>query len=222
MAGTIIFACPTLQKELIHALKEAQSRAVLYLLPDELHKSPVHLKSYLQEKIDSVLYADRVIICPSGCGGGTIGLRATHTELVLPRTRDCLDILLSGDNLKDIKRPKHGVFFTESWAEYSKRSSIDVDKVIRSKGEEEGKAFLRKLYKGFEHFYIIDTGVYEIEPVREYLEKLRKILDGQIDIVPGKYGILRKIAADNFDEDFLILKKGETVPESYFTLDRDL
>lgn len=97
-----------------------------------------------------------------------------------------------------------------------------MDKVIRSKGEEEGKAFLRKLYKGFEHFYIIDTGVYEIEPVREYLEKLRKILDGQIDIVPGKYGILRKIAAGDFDEDFLILKKGETVPESYFTLDRDL
>jgi len=47
-------------------------------------------------------------------------------------------------------------------------------------------------------------------------------LDGQIDIIPGKYGILRKIADDDFDEDFLILKKGETVPESYFTLDRDL
>ncbi|MBS5888085.1 MAG: hypothetical protein KIB08_06215 [Negativicoccus succinicivorans] len=78
------------------------------------------------------------------------------------------------------------------------------------------------MYKGFEHFYIIDTGGYEIEPVREYLEKLRKILDGQIDIIPGKYGILRKIADDDFDEDFLILKKGETVPESYFTLDRDL
>ena len=135
MAGTIIFACPTLQKELIHALKEAESSAVLYLLPDELHKSPAYLKSYLQEKIDSVLYADRVIICPSGCGGWTIGLRATHTELVLPRTRDCLDILLSGENLKEIKRPKHGAFFTESWAEYSKRSSIDVDKIIRSRGE---------------------------------------------------------------------------------------
>ena len=217
MAGTIIFACPTLQKKLIHALKDAESSAVLYLLPDELHKSPANLKKYLQEKIDSILYADRVIICPSGCGGGTIGL-----ELVLPRTRDCLDILLSGENLKAIKRPKHGVFFTESWAEYSKRSSIDVDKIIRSRGEEEGKIFLRKLYKGFEHFYIIDTGVYEIEPVREYLEKLREVLDGQIDIVPGKYGILRKIAADDFDEDFLILKKGETVPESYFTLDKDL
>lgn len=97
-----------------------------------------------------------------------------------------------------------------------------MDKIIRSRDEKEGKAFLRKLYKGFEHFYIIDTGVYEIEPVREYLEKLRKILDGQIDIIPGKYGILRKIADDDFDEDFLILKKGETVSESYFTLDRDL
>lgn len=222
MSKTIILCCPTLQKELLQAVKDAHSNAIVMLLPDQLHSDPHKLHSYLQEKIDSIYNADRVVICPSGCGGGTIGLTATNCELVIPRTRDCLDILLSDTSLATINRPKHGVFMTESWAEYSKRSSIDPDKVIAARGEAEGKAFLRKLYKGFEHFYIIDTGVYDVAPVREYLEKIRVILDGQVDIVPGKFGVLRKIAAANFDDDFLIVPQGQCIPKSYFTVNTDL
>ena len=221
-AKTVILCCPTLQKELEQALQAVQSRARVIILPDGLHSDPRYLHNYVQQQLDGLQDAERVVVCPSGCGGGTIGLKATHCELVLPRTRDCLDILLSGESIADIKRPKHGVFMTESWAEYSRRSSIDVDKVLAAKGKEEGENFLRKLYKGFEHFYIIDTGVYDVEAVRAYMEKLRVIVNGTIDVVPGAYGVLKKIATGNFDADFLIVPQGESVPASYFTVNKDL
>ena len=222
MKSTVILCCPTLKRELLAALEEAKSEAVVIFLPDGLHSDPRHLHKYVQDVIDSIQNAERIVVCPSGCGGGTIGLKATHCPIILPRTRDCIDILLSDANAKEIYRPKHGVFFTDSWAEYGKRSSIDLNTLIEKKGKEEAEDFLRKLYKGFEHFYIIDTGVYDMEPVREYLEPLRKVLDGQIDYIKGNYGVIRKIASGNFDEDFLLVPQGDEVPKSYFTINTDL
>lgn len=219
---TVILCCPTLKKELLAALKEYNNDAEVIFLPDGLHNDPRVLHSHVQKEIDRLVDIERVIVCPSGCGGGTIGLVATNCELVIPRTRDCLDILLSGESLKDIYRPKHGVFMTDSWMEYSKRSSIAVPKVEERLGKEGAAEFLRKLYKGFEHFYIIDTGVYDVASVAADLEPLRAILDGTVDYMKGSYGILKKIAQERFDEDFLVLQKGEEIPKSYFTIDRDL
>jgi len=40
--------------------------------------------------------------------------------------------------------------------------------------------------------------------MREFLEEIQ-----------GQYGILKKIAKNQFDEDFLILRKGDTVPHGF-------
>lgn len=71
-------------------------------------------------------------------------------------------------------------------------------------------------------FYIIDTGTYNTKEVEEYIRPLVNVLDGQILSVKGTYGVLRKIARQQFDDDFLIVPKGGEVPLSYYTIDTDL
>ncbi|WP_405383624.1 DUF1638 domain-containing protein [Phascolarctobacterium sp.] len=219
---TYILCCPTLGKELLHALKEFGSDAKVVFLPDQLHNDPNVLRSYVQEKINELVDAERIVVCPSGCGGGTNGLIATNCELVIPRTRDCLDILLSGTGVADINRPKHGIFVTDSWFAYMQRSSLALPRLEAKYGQEGAKEFLRKIYKGFEHFYIIDTGVYDVTKVAEGLQPLLEILHGTLDIVPGGYGILKKIAQNNFDGDFLTVPKGEQVPKDFYIVNTDL
>lgn len=41
------------------------------------------------------------------------------------------------------------------------------------------------------------------------------ILNGTVKEIQGQYGILKKIAKNQFDEDFLILRKGDTVPHGF-------
>ncbi len=203
----VILSCPTLKKEIQHLLEEYNLDTPVYFLPRRLHSDPKELAEYLQNTIDSFYNVDRILICVSGCGGGTAKLKATTAELVIPKTRDCVDLLLSGDDLKSISRAKNGIFMTESWLDFMRNSELNLDRQIAEKGKEEGEAWLRKMFKGFEHFYIVDTGVYDTKAVEAELRPLVDVLDGTIETVPGKYGLLRKLITGDIDDNFRVIPK---------------
>lgn len=162
--NSIILTCPTLKGELLKALEEEHKQTPVFFLPRELHSNPDKLREYLQEFIDRLHNVDRVVLCVSGCGGGTTGLKATTAELVVPRTRDCVDVLLSEEDLtKDNRRRK--VYMTKSWFDAHQESSLNFEKLVEAKGREEAVKFVCNLFKGFEEFYIVDTGAYDIQEV---------------------------------------------------------
>ncbi len=201
----ILISCPTLKKEIMHLIAEYKLDIPVYFLPARLHDDPKELAEYLQNTIDSFGNVDRILICVSGCGGGTARLKATAAELVIPKTRDCVDILLSQSGVKSIKRTPNGIFMTESWLDFMRGGSLNLEKQIAEKGEEKGKAYLRKMFKGFEHFYIVDTGVYDTQAVIDELRPLVEVLDGTIETVPGGCGILRKLLTGDIDENFRVV-----------------
>lgn len=214
---SVILSCPTLRGELLAALASHKADVPVHFMPYQLHNDVKFLHEYVQKMIDSFANVDRIYICTTGCGGGTIGLKATTAELVLPRTRDCLDILLSGDDLKrDDRRDLRGIYYTASWMDFSKNSEIDVNKLVAKRGREEAEDFLRKLYKGFKNFYIINTGCYDVEEVRAYLAPLLKILDAHLTELKGEYKILHKLVTHQIDKDFVVVPKGEAVQAGSF------
>ena len=216
MPKTVILSCPTLRGELQSALAAASSEAVVYFIPRRLHSVPKELHEYLQDMIDHFYNVDKIVLCVSGCGGGTAGLRAASSKLIVPRTRDCLDILLSGDSLASLERDISGVYFTESWMECTKESEIDLDKLTEKMGREGAEDYLRRLYNTCNKFYIIDTGCYNVRAVEEYVAPLVKILSGTMKILHGEYGILHKIAEERFDEDFVVVSPGGKIPADEF------
>ena len=203
----VILSCPTLKKEIQHILGEHKLDTPVYFLPRRLHADPKELAEYLQNTIDSFDNVDRILICVSGCGGGTAKLRATTAELVIPKTRDCLDLLLSGDDVKSIKRAPNGIFMTESWWATMKEGELNLEKQIAAKGKEAGEAWLRQIFKGFEHFYIIDTGVYDVDAVAKEMQPLIDVLEGTVEVVPGRCGLLRKLLTGAIDENFRVIAK---------------
>lgn len=180
----------------------------VYFLPSKLHSSPSQLHECLQTLIDEQLDVDQILICVSGCGGGTSKLRATTAELVIPKTRDCVDILLSQDSVPSIRRAADGIFLTDSWMEFFRESSLDYQSMVNLCGQSRAEERLKTIYQGFEHFYMIDTGTYDLSPVKEYIQPLVSLLGGTLETVPGKYGILKKLVTGVFDDDFQIVPKG--------------
>ena len=203
----VILSCPTLKKEIQHILKEYKLDTPVYFLPRRLHADPKELAEYLQNTIDSFDNVDRILICVSGCGGGTAKLKARAAELVIPKTRDCVDILLSKTDIKSINRAPNGIFMTESWWATMKEGELNLEKQIAAKGKEAGEAWLRQIFKGFEHFYIIDTGVYDVDAVAKEMQPLIDVLEGTVEIVPGRCGLLRKLLTGGIDENFRVIAK---------------
>lgn len=218
MKSTVILACPTLERELKAALKEAGSDAAVYFLPPGLHRDPKALHQYVQNAVDHFYNVKRIVVCTTGCGGGNAGIKATAAELVYPRTRDCLDILLSKETLKTIRedRDMKGLFLTESWMKFMQESSIDRIRVETKMGREKGDAYLQEIYHMIRDFYIIDTGCYDIEPVKEYIRPLAELLGASLQVIPGEYTVLKKIAREEFDEDFCIVPQGGEIPADAF------
>lgn len=213
MRKRIVYSCQTLKNELLLTAKEVGFEGDIHFLDVSLHSNPQKMHQVLQQHIDENTDAEEILICVSGCGKSTLGLKATTADVILPRTMDCIDILLSGSG---IERPQGAIFMTKSWMEFSKASAICHEKMIHERGYEEAAAVLRKLYKGFNEFYIIDTGTYDTKVVEEYITPLVKILDGKIEYLPGKYGVLKKLLSGNYDRDLIHIAKGNSVDISEF------
>lgn len=216
MLQTIILACPTLELELKRAIESCASKATVYFLPRHLHNDPKELHRYLQNKINHFYNVKHIVLCVSRCGGGTAGLHATTADIILPRTRDCLDILLSGSDLNTLQRNIRGIYYTASWMKFARESDIDLEKLTAKMGKEAAEGYLQQLYKNFNEFYIIDTSCYEVQDVKDYLAPLVRILNGTMTVIHGEFRILHKIAAENFDDDFVVIPKGGTTPSEVF------
>ena len=206
MKNRVIIACRTLEREIQAAMKETGNSCLVYYLPLKYHVAPKEMAVELQRIIDSLTNVDEILICVSGCGGSTKELKASTSNLIIPKTRDCIDILLSNQTGK-IDRDKKGIFFTDNWLEFFKESPMAFDKLVKEYGKEQAKEKFRQIYKGFEHFYIVDTGAYNVEEVKAHLQPLVDILDGELTVVKGRYEILRKMVAGKIDQDFRVIRK---------------
>lgn len=213
MTKRVVYSCQSLKNELLLTAKAVGFEGEINFLDVSLHSNPQKMHQVLQEHIDNNKTADEILICVSGCGKSTLGLKATTADVIIPRTMDCIDILLSGSG---IERPQGAIFMTKSWMEFSKASSICHEKMIKEKGYDAAAEVLRKLYKGFTDFYIIDTGTYDTKEVEDYIRPLVEILEGNIKYLPGKYGVLQKLLSGNYDRDLIHISKGGSVDISEF------
>ena len=210
MKKRVIAACHAIEKELLSVMKMEHCEDEVHFLDQCLHSDPKEMNVYLQNWIDSLVDVDQILLCVSGCGGSTKGLKATNGELIIPKTQDCIDILLSDESVADIRRECGGIFLTESWMEFIRRSPMDMQLLTEQMGKEAAEKRLKWIYENYKHFYIIDTGTYDISIVEEYLKPLVELVDGIVEIIPGKYGVLHKLVRGEFDDDFQVIEKGGT------------
>ncbi|MDO4203819.1 MAG: DUF1638 domain-containing protein [Selenomonadaceae bacterium] len=212
-----IYSCITIQKELETTAERLGCKDKITYLDPILHSDPAKMNKTLQEIInsnaDDEQPADEIVICVSGCGKATCNLVASTCDIIVPRTMDCIDILLSGNGQP---RPKGAIFVTASWIKHMQSSTICHEKLIAEKGYDEAAKFLRQIYKGFTDFYIINTGTYDMAPVCDYISPLLKILDGRLIEIPGKFQVLEKLLSGNYDKDVIHIRKGNTLLISEF------
>ena len=94
-----------------------------------------------------------------------------------------------------------------------KNSRLDLSRILAEKGPEATEEYMRTMFRGFENFYIIDTGIYPLEEIEEYIQPLADMIGGRVSKIQGGWGILKKMAAGKIDDDFLVAQKGESVKE---------
>jgi hypothetical protein len=211
-----MLACRTIENELLAALNAAGSIFPVFFIPRETHLFSNKLREYLQGVIDSLANVDYILLPMGRCGNGTLGLVSKNASLALPRCNDCIDLLLSGGNLKP-ERPHYAYFLTDGWL--GSPSSIDTEHSysLNRYGDKTGKEIIRMIYQNYKYFTFVDTSFYDLEAAKEKIMPLARTTGMEINSMDGPCGALQKMARLEFDGNFVVVPPGEAVGEAHFS-----
>jgi hypothetical protein len=207
----MLLACPTLRREITVVMQEEGLSYPVFYLPDELHLVPDDLNAWLRDFIGRLVNVDYLLLPMGLCGNGTLGVPSGQSTLVLPKSQDCISLLLSERSLSDVDRPKYDYFFTDSWLDYERSFIAEFDLAVDKYGPKTGESLMRMMYKNYRYFSYIDSGYGDFEASAAKVAKLAEVAEVEVRRLKGSFGVLRKMLKLEFDDDFLIVPPGQVV-----------
>jgi hypothetical protein len=215
MSRYIMLACLNIKNELLAAVNAAGSDFPILFIPRETHLISNKLRDHLQSTIDALENVDYILLPMGRCGNGTLGLVSHKASLVFPKCNDCIDLLLSEDNLK-VERPQYAYFLTDGWLGFSASIDTEYSYTIQKYGDKRGTGIIRMIYKNYKYFTLVDTEGYDLEAAKEKIMPLARTTGMEINRMNGPCGVLRKMARLEIDANFTIIPPGEPVGEKHF------
>jgi len=209
----MMIACQNIQDEITDTMRNAGLNYPVLYLAAGTHDTPDKMRATLQTMIDSLTGIDYLILPMGRCGNATVGLKSNRFSLVLPKCEDCINLVLSKDSLK-VNRPKGTFFFTDGWLRSSMSARKEYDRTVKKYGEEQADLVMNMIYGGYQHFALLDTGLYDLDRAKSQLEPLAKVVSVDFPIIPSPYGVLKKMVKLEFENDnFVVIPPGKTVNE---------
>ena len=218
MKNYFVISCHMIENELLSLMEKHHVSWPVYFIPPDLHGDMDKLRDYLQNIIDSIKNVDGIVLTISRCGNATVGLKASSAPLILPRCADCVDLLLSEQHLEERKRPEKSIYLTESWVVNTESTDFSFPKLCEKYGEETAETIMKSMYENYKYYYILDTGTFDTELLAEYIAPQAEMLEMEIKTTACRCGALEKLVKGEFDDDFLIVPRGETIRETDFLI----
>lgn len=170
-----LIACEVLRQELSAAMEPCGHTFFPVWMRQGLHDTPDLLRAQVQTEIARLEQAepplDAILLGYGLCGGGTAGLCAGNVPLVLPRTDDCIGILLgSQERYLSFFHSRSGIYwFSTGWLTFADTPSESYyaeklrDYAARF-GEEDARWLLAEENRWISQY---QSGIYIRSPVGE-------------------------------------------------------
>lgn len=213
--NNMIIACQTLQDELNKVMLETECQYPITWVDSEYHIDPDKLRNKLQEEIDQVTQIENIFLVYGSCGNGLVGLQASTANLIIPRTDDCISMVLSQRG-QEFQRHKQTYFFTKGWMDGSKSLIKEYSHTLERYGPKRAKRIFDQMLKHYRHLMLIDTGAYILEDIQEQVTELAQNLDLELVVAKGELWWLRQLLEGPYDENFCVISKGESVQMKHF------
>ncbi len=216
----VVIACRVMEPELNRVLAEGGEGAEIIYLDQALHRTPAKLISQLQEKIDQVARrASRIVLGYGLCSNGVVGVTARQQGLLIPRCHDCIALFLgSPSRYQEVFREKPGTYYlTPGWIAEKKDPLGVLEEYVPKYGRETAQWVIEEELKHYTHISLIDTGVEEMEPLRERAMENATVLKKQYAEISGSLDYFRELLHGPYpDEKFLHLRLGEAFNQEMF------
>ena len=209
--STKVVACATVIEEILPLLSPTISCEVLDF---GLHSNPENLRLMLQQAIDAVGEEIETLVLGYGlCSMAVVGLKATTCRLVVPRVDDCIAIFLGSTRAyQQQARQEPGTYYlTKGWIKAADTPFEEYDRLVERYGLERADRMMGLLLKNYTRLAFIDTGQHRQEHYRAYARLTAGRFNLRYEEIPGSTALVRKMLYGPWDEDFIVVRPGETL-----------
>ena len=201
---TLIVACRTIAAELELAQREVGSGLPVSWVESGLHNWPDRLRFRLQQALDGVRDAERVLLAFGYCGNAVVGLTTGAFELILPRADDCISLMLgSCARREEVSREKATYFLTPGYLDHESNIWSEYQAFAARRGKEKADWVYASLLAHYRRLGIIDTGSFDVEPFLERTRPIAATFGLEHEVIPGTTQYLRRLLSGPWDEGFI-------------------
>lgn len=178
------------------------------------HGKPKLLHAKLQEIIDQSQDYDLIITTYSRCSNILVGLHSELVPLLLPRTHDCISLLL-GSNTKRLELLKENpgtYYFSRGWLDHGRTPYAEYLEYVERYGQGKALDLIKMLYGSYNKAVLIVTpGTKDIEIYREKLRKITDFFGWDVGEEEGDLQLLVALMNGNTGQDIVYVEPGRMI-----------
>jgi hypothetical protein len=174
----VVVACKVLQDVLEQLLPEDLTQQITFM-DYGLHRVPSQMTGALQEAIGSVETPSLAVLGYGLCGNGLKGLQAGMHTLLVPRTDDCIAILLGSyrDYMREFQAVPGTYYLTKGWLESGSNPLKEYQEYVPKYGAKEAMWIVDQQYQAYERLMLVARTQADLEEYRPQAQEVARFCE---------------------------------------------
>ena len=221
----VIIACQVFQHLIEKRLPPGLADSITYL-DYGLHQIPRNLTTHLQELIDGIEQPSLVVLGYGLCGNGLNGVRAGKHILLVPRTDDCIAILLGSYQAyrQEFDSVPGTYYLSKGWLESGSNPLSEYQVYLERYGPEQTEWLMDTQYKNYKRLAFVAHNQEDLDAYRPQAEEVARFCQRwgmrYEEILGSEDYIIRLVevaaALDQAGDDFVVVPPGGELSHSQF------
>ncbi len=220
---TVIMACNTIRDELEKAAHETNCKYPFIWIESGLHLNPDSLRRRIQDELNAIEQADRVLLGFGFCGNSLIGLQSRNFHIIFPKVDDCITMLLGSREARDRLAQNGGIYFlTKGWLEGEANIWREYEAVLKRFGPERTERIYKRMLAHYRYLGLIDTGAYNMQEFLPVAKNIAATLHLEPCVLKGSDEYLKRFLTGPWiSPNFIVIEPFATVDLSCISANFD-
>ena len=221
----VIFACQVFQHWFEQLLPDGL-KANITFFDYGLHIVPKKLRQTIQQAIDSIEQPSLVVLGYGLCGNGLDNINSGSHFLLIPRTDDCIAILLGSYQAyrHEIDTEPGTYYLSKGWLEAGTNPLAESRKYEEKYGAETTAFLMDTQYRHYRRLMMVARNEQELETYRPQAQEIAAYCARwgmRYEEILGKDDYLSRlveiaIGLEQAGDDFLLIPPGELLTQAHF------
>lgn len=229
---TVVIACQVLQ-DLLERLLPADLAEQVTFMDYGLHRVPSEMTRTLQETIDNIPEPSLVVLGYGLCGNGIKDLRSGEHTLLIPRTDDCIALLLGSYRayMREFQAVPGTYYLTKGWLESGSNPLQEYEEYRPKYGDKEAMWIMDQQYQHYERLVLVAHTQADMAKYRTQAQEIGRFCERwnmRYEEILGSDDYVRRLVEaaaalndgspppDRLDGDFVVIAPNGQVQQDLF------